>query len=250
MYQNYLPYNLESFTITDAYGNRASGGADSPPGGGGGRLSCCYALKGTEFTVKWDYYDADQWTMSDSHMQHAEATVLMPPSKSPGDVGARILEVHFFPDHHVEFQFPGELLDDSRIPIVEVSRWMSDQYRDMLDKKFDDNWGEEHRRISRVVAAAWLKYGLVNLNDLEQYTYFNLLINERFDSYPEIQRLLHITKNAPGEFAKRLQTLAPGVLSELKTNKFAPVPVPAIPDGLLPPLRVSDSKPQRGNSNA
>ncbi len=61
MYQNYLPYNLDSFTISDAYGNKASGGADSPPGGGGGRLSCCYELKGTEFTVKWDYYDVDQW---------------------------------------------------------------------------------------------------------------------------------------------------------------------------------------------
>jgi len=233
--QNYLPYNLEGFSITDKYGNKASGGGDDPPGGGGGSLTCCYKLKGVRFTVKWNYYDADQWTMSDSHMQHAETTVLMPPSKSPGDVGARILEVHFFPDRHVELQFPGGLLDDSRIPIVDVSRWMTDHYREKLAEKFDDNWAEEHRRISRVVAAAWLKYGLVNLNDLEQYTYFDLLINERFDSHPEIQRLLQITKNASGELAKHLQTLAPSVLSELKSNKFAPVPVPAIPDGFLPP---------------
>ncbi len=32
MTQNYLPYNLDRFTITDAYGNKA---------GGGGGVTCC-----------------------------------------------------------------------------------------------------------------------------------------------------------------------------------------------------------------
>jgi hypothetical protein len=57
---NYTPFNLPRFVIRDKYGNRAGGGGDLMPGGGGGSLSCCYKLKGTEFTIDWDVYDADE----------------------------------------------------------------------------------------------------------------------------------------------------------------------------------------------
>jgi len=249
MYQNYLPYNLESFTITDAYGNRASGGADSPPGGGGGRLSCCYALKGTEFTVKWDYVDVDQWHQGDERVFSAETKVSMPSTPLPKDIGARILEVHFYPDHHAEFQFPGQLLDDARLPIVDVARWM-DRFQEKLDKRYDERDDQQFRRISRVVASAWLKYHLTNLQDLEQYAYFDLLINEQFDSHPEVQRILQNTMTKPGEFAKEIRMLPESVLSDLKNARFVPAPVPTIPGDLLPPPRNRDSKPQRENSNA
>jgi hypothetical protein len=243
MYQNYLPYNLSRFTITDAYGNKASGGADSAPGGGGGRLSCCYKLKGTEFTVKWDYYDVDQWNdKGDEQTFHAEAKVSMPPSPIPENIGTRIFEVHFYPDHHVEFQFPGELLDDSRVPIVAVSRWMSKHYEEQLDRKFDDNWAQSHRRISRVVAAAWLKYRLTDENDLDQYTYLSLLVNDQFDAHPEVQRILQERKGTPGEFAKAMQALPRKVMAELTGNRFKPVSVPTIPDGLLPPPRTEEKQ--------
>jgi hypothetical protein len=241
MEQNYLPYNMNGFTIVDAYGNKASGGGDDPPGGGGG-VMCCYKLKGTEFTVKWKYYDADKWTIEDSHMQHAEAKVSMPPSLVPTSVGTRILAVHFYPDHHVELQFPAGLLDDSRIPVVEVSRWMSAHYQEQLDRRFDDTDGQSHRRISRVVAAAWLKYSLVDRNDLEQYTYYSLLVNDRFDAHPEVQRILQERKGTPGEFAKAMQVLPGSVTSELTSNRFKPVSVPTIPDGLLPPPRTEGAQ--------
>jgi hypothetical protein len=242
MGRNYLPYNMNGFTITDAYGNRARGGGDDPPGAGGGSLSCCYKLKGTEFTVKWNYYDADKWTIEDSHMQHAEAKVSMPPSPVPDSVGSRIFEVHFFPDRHVEFQFPGALLDDSRLPVVDVSRWISAHYQEELDRRFDDTDGQSHRRISRVVAAAWLKYSLVDRNDLEQYTYYSLLVNDRFDAHPEVQRILQERKGTPGEFAKAMQVLPGSVTSELTSNRFKPVSVPTIPDGLLPPPRTEEKQ--------
>ncbi|RQV10683.1 DUF3304 domain-containing protein, partial [Burkholderia cenocepacia] len=58
---NYTPFNLSEFTIRDKYGNRASGGGDLPPGTGAGSLSCCYKLKGTEFTVEWEIYDQDEF---------------------------------------------------------------------------------------------------------------------------------------------------------------------------------------------
>ncbi|WP_423194071.1 hypothetical protein [Cupriavidus sp. H18C2] len=57
---NYTPYNLSRFVITDEFGNSASGGGDLMPGSGEGSLSCCYNLKGTDFTVKWVVYDADE----------------------------------------------------------------------------------------------------------------------------------------------------------------------------------------------
>lgn len=240
MGRNYLPYNMNGFTITDAYGNTASGGGDDPPGAGGGSVTCCYKLKGTEFTVKWKYYDADRWTMEDSHMQLAETKVVMPQSPIPETVGSRIFEIHFYPDRHVEFQFPGELLDDSRVPVVDVSRWMSKHHQEQLDKKYDDTDGQSHRRIARVVAEAWLKYRLTDRNDLEQYTYFNLLVNRRFDAHPEVQRTLQTAGNKPGAFAKSMQSLPKNVLSELRSGSFKPVAVPSIPDGLLPPPRVEE----------
>ncbi|MEM5326216.1 hypothetical protein VSR34_06345 [Paraburkholderia sp. JHI2823] len=237
MGRNYLSYNMNGFTVTDAYGNKASGGGDDPPGAGGGSLACCYKLKGTEFTVKWDYYDVDQAIAGKEQMFHAEAKVVMPPSPVPENVGTRILEVHFFPDRHVEMQFPGELLDESRIPVVDVSRWMADHYQKELDRKYDDNWAQSHRRISRVVAAAWLKYRLTDQSDLEQYAYFNLLVNSRFDAYPEVQRILQETHGQPGAFAKAIQALPVSVMTELTSDHFTAVSVPSIPDGLLPPPR-------------
>ncbi|EKS9799444.1 MULTISPECIES: DUF3304 domain-containing protein [Burkholderia] len=244
MGRNYLPYNMNGFTITDAYGNKASGGGDDPPGAGGGSVACCYTLKGTEFTVKWKYYDADRWTMDDSHAQQVETKVVMPSSAVPEKVGNRILEVHFYPDRHVEFQFPGQLLDESRIPVVDVSRWMATHYQEQLDKKFDDTDGQSHRRIARTVAAAWLKYHLTDRNDLEQYAYFSLLVNSRFDAHPEIQRILQAAAGKPGTFAKSMQSLPESVLSALSNDAFEAVAVPAISDGLLLPPRTGNA--QRG----
>jgi hypothetical protein len=56
---NYTLYNLSRFVVYDKYGNTASGGGDLMPGSGQGSLSCCYMLKGADFTVKWDVYDVD-----------------------------------------------------------------------------------------------------------------------------------------------------------------------------------------------
>src|ERR1700730_14208557 len=75
---NYTPYNLSRFVITDKYGNTAGGGGDLMPGSGEGSLSCCYTLKGTDFTVKWDVYDADE------AIKHNYApTPKIPPNNSP-----------------------------------------------------------------------------------------------------------------------------------------------------------------------
>ncbi|MBR8512109.1 MULTISPECIES: DUF3304 domain-containing protein [Burkholderia cepacia complex] len=240
MGRNYLPYNMNGFTITDAYGNKASGGGDDPPGAGGGSVKCCYKLKGTEFVVKWNYYDVDQWHKGNKQMFHAETKVSMPQSQSSDDVGSRILEVHFFPDRHVEFEFPGKMLDDARLPIVDVVRWAK-RYQTQLDKRYDEREDQQFRRIARVVASAWLKYRLTDRDDLEQYAYYALLVNSRFDAHPEVQRILQTAAGKPGTFAKSMQSLPKRVLFSLSNDAFEAVAVPAISDGLLPPPRVEDA---------
>lgn len=235
---NYLPYNLDGFSITDAHGNKAFGG-NSLPGGGGG-VTCCYKLEGEEFVVKWNYVDVDQWHKGNEETLHAEATVAMSSTRVPEKIGDRIIEVHFYPDRHVELQFPGALADTSRIPMIDVSRWMSSRYQNELNRKYDEREDQQFRRIVRVVAMAWLKYRLTDLDDLKQYAYYDLLVNSRFDAHPAIQHILQTAAGKPGMFAKTMQSLPKRVWSALVSDSFAPVVVPVVPDGLLPPLRVPE----------
>lgn len=237
---NYLPYNLSRFTVSDAFGNSARGGGDDMPGSGEGSLSCCYSLKGTEFVVKWDYYDADQWQAGNKQLLHAEAKVSMSPSQTPKSPGDRILEVHFYPDRHVELAFPGALLGSTRIAASDVTRWMFDRYHKQLDLRYPERDDQQFRRIAREVAIAWLKYQLTDTNDLEQYAYYGLLVNERFDAHPEVQKILQSNRAQPGKFAQSMSGLSTKVVSELKQNKFKPVAVPNIPGGLLPVPRAKE----------
>ena len=93
---NYTPYNLDRFVITDKYGNTASGGGDLMPGSGQGSLSCCYKLKGTDFTIGWYVYDADLAIKAIDALQpiqdiHKITQVHLPPTKVRGDAGSLVL---------------------------------------------------------------------------------------------------------------------------------------------------------------
>ncbi|MBI0331126.1 hypothetical protein [Burkholderia plantarii] len=235
---NYLPYNLTRFTITDQFGNKARGGGDLEPGAGEGSIACCYLLKGNDFKVQWTYYDADDWRPGEQvKKQQAETDVSLPPTKEPDSIGSRILEVHFYPDRHVELVFPGKMLGSTRLPIVEVSRDLTERYGKRLYRKYEDNDAQLHRRISRTVAEAWIKYRFTDLSDLEQYAYYALLVSPRFDAHPAVQKLIQSSKGKPGAFAKAAATLSPAVMAELAQERFQAVAVPSIPAGLVPPPR-------------
>ncbi|CAG9191527.1 MAG TPA: hypothetical protein VJU59_45095 [Paraburkholderia sp.] len=235
---NYLPYNLDRFTITDQFGNKAGGGGDLIPGSGSGSLACCYKLKGTEFTVRWKYYDADDWRPGEQvKMREAEAKVSMPPSHEPDAVGARILELHFYPDQHVELVFPGKLLGSARLPFGAVSDEMSKRFGAQLDARYQDTDAQSYRRIARIIAAAWLKYRLTDARDLETYAYYALLVNPRFDEHPSVQKIIQEKRGTQGGFATAMTGAPRSLLDELKANHFQAVSVPAIPAGTLPPTR-------------
>jgi hypothetical protein len=218
---NYMPYNLSRFVIYDKYGNTASGGGDLMPGSGQGSLSCCYRLKGTDFTVKWDVYDVDE-SLKDLYaptkMIHKVTQVHLPPTKVPGGAGSRVLGLHFYPDDHIEFEFRHDL-QGTRIEYAEIDDWLVRKQ----GKTFDpDSWDDAaaFRRTARIAATGWLKHRLTDTQDLEQYVYFTLLINPRFDENPAIQKILKETKDKPGAFGTAMEALSAPIVEELKSNKF------------------------------
>ncbi|WP_422387736.1 hypothetical protein [Burkholderia multivorans] len=94
------------------------------------------AQKGTNFKVQWTYYDADDWRPGEQvKKQQAEANASLAPTNVPDAIGSRILGIHFYPDHHVELAFSGEMLGSTRLPIVDVSRELTKRYGKQLDEK-------------------------------------------------------------------------------------------------------------------
>ncbi|MEZ0604124.1 hypothetical protein ACAX43_18480 [Paraburkholderia sp. IW21] len=218
---NYTPYNLDRFVITDKYGNKAGGGGDLMPGSGEGSLSCCYKLKGTDFTVDWYVMDQDEF-LKDPYgpLQeiHKVTRVHFPPTKLDGGAGERILGLHFYPDDHIEFEFRHDLRG-TRIFYAEIDDWLDKKQGKTFDpSSYDD--AVAFRRTARVASEGWLKYRLTNTQDLEQYVYYRLLVNPDFDKHPAIQRILADTKGKPGAFGAAMEKLPTPIVEQLKRDTF------------------------------
>ena len=227
---NYTPYNLDRFVITDKYGNTASGGGDLMPGSGQGRLSCCYKLKGTDFTIGWYVYDADLAIKAIDALQpiqdiHKITQVHLLPTGVRGRNGMRVLGLHFYPDDHIEFEFRNDLRG-TRIEYAEVDDWLVRAQ----GKIFDPHSGEDaaaFRRTARIAATGWLKYRFTDTRDLEFYVYYRLLVNPKFDEHPAVQKILGETKDKPGAFGAAMEELSAPIVEELKSDKFEHVKIGA-----------------------
>ncbi|MDN7619601.1 hypothetical protein QZM39_07135 [Burkholderia cenocepacia] len=220
---NYTPFNLDRFTIRDKYGNTASGGGDLMPGAGAGRLSCCYKLKGTDFTVDWEIYDADEAIKAIDARKpietiHKITQVHFPKTKISGGAGEVVLAVHFYPDYHVEFEFRNDL-SGSRIHYAKVDHWFQTKYGQAANPDVYEEFAA-FRRTARIASQGWLKYRLTDTVDLQQYVYYTLLVNPKFDEHPVVQRILQETKAKPGAFGAAMQALPGTVLQEIKSNHF------------------------------
>ncbi|VWB60782.1 hypothetical protein [Burkholderia metallica] len=218
---NYTPFNLSGFTIRDRYGNRASGGGDLPPGTGAGRLSCCYKLKGTDFTVEWEVYDADE-AIKDLYAAikkiYKTTEVKFPPTKIKGGAGEDVLAVHFYPDDHIEFEIRSDM-SGTRIDYTEVDHWFQTKYGKAANPDGDD-MAVAYRRTARNASQGWLKYRLTDTADLEQYVYYRQLVNPKFDEHPIVRRILAETKGRPGAFGAAMQSLPDAVVQEIKRSRF------------------------------
>ncbi|MHA7684159.1 hypothetical protein [Cupriavidus sp. PET2-C1] len=218
---NYTPYNLDRFVITDKYGNKAGGGGDLMPGAGQGSLSCCYKLKGTDFTVDWYVVDQDEF-MKDPYGPlkeiHKISQVHFPPTELKGGAGQRILGLHFYPDDHIEFEFRQDL-GGTRIFYAKIDDWLVKKQ----GKTFDPHSGEDaaaFRRTARIASEGWIKHRLTNTQDLEQYVYYTLLINSKFDEHPAVLKILAETKGKPGAFGAAMEELPATIVDELKRDQF------------------------------
>jgi hypothetical protein len=218
---NYTPFNLSEFTIRDKYGNRASGGGDLPPGTGAGSLTCCYKLKGTDFTVEWEIYDADE-AIKDLYAPikkiHKTTEVKFPPAKVKGGAGEDVLAVHFYPDDHIEFEIRDDM-SGTRIAYTKVDHLFQTQYGKAANPDGAD-MAVAYRRTARIASQGWLKYRLTDTTDLVQYVYYTQIVNPRFDEHPVVQRILKETTGKPGAFGTAMQNLPDAVVQQIKQGRF------------------------------
>ncbi|WAI83425.1 MULTISPECIES: hypothetical protein [Achromobacter] len=222
---NYTPWNLEPVRISDASGNVASS-STLIPGGGAGRVSCCYTFKGTEFTVKWSGGDPDllRKHLFDGKFDEVkfkkETAVHFPATKIPDGDGTLILELHIYPDEHMELALSRNLAGDARIPIVETTRWLYQNHRDeLVDYEHSDQVNDV---LSKVAKRAWMQYRIEDAEDMRGYMYLYFLVASDFDKDAEIAELLNDSNRKPGDFGRAVAALPAEKLARMKATGAPP----------------------------
>lgn len=227
---NYTPWDLDSIEIKDSEGNLAATGAIIA-GGGEGSVTCCYRLKGTDFKVEWTGSDTEEIRkhMSngrisdeklDALMFNKETSVHFPPSAIPPGDGPLYLELHIYPDEHMEIALSRKLLGQVRIPIVDATRWLYSQHRDALQNYRDSS--EVRRVVAKVAKTAWIKYRIEDKQDMRQYMYLYFTVASNFDADPEIAAVLARPERKPGDFAKAMASMSEEKIARLKATGAAP----------------------------
>jgi hypothetical protein len=222
---NYTPWNLEPVQLTDASGNVA-GSSTLIPGGGAGSVSCCYTFKGTEFTVKWSGGDPDllRKHLFDGKFEEVkfkkETAVHFPATKIPGGDGTLILELHIYPDEHMELALSRNLAGQVRIPIVETTRWLYKNHRDeLVDYEHSDQVNDV---LSKVAKRAWMQYRIEDAGDMRGYMYLYFLVASDFDKDAEIAALLKDPDRKPGDFGRAVAALPAEKLARMKATGAPP----------------------------
>jgi hypothetical protein len=220
---NYTPWDLTSIRIVDASGAVAGSGMIRS-GGGEGSVSCCYRLTGTDFTVSWRGGDADLMRKHmfdgkfDDVILSKEAKVHFPYQESPAGEGPLILEVHIYPDEHIELALSRELLGQARIPIPDTTRWLYEHHRDDLVDYEDIH--ELRYVLAKVTKQAWTKYKIEDAQDMRQYMRLYFTVASNFDSDPQMKTILERPGRAPGDFAQEVMALPQAKLDQIrKTGK-------------------------------
>ncbi|MDY7579731.1 hypothetical protein RGU70_15560 [Herbaspirillum sp. RTI4] len=244
---NYTPYNLFRFKITDQYGNTLNGGNDLMPGTSDIGNNCCHTLQGTEFNIEYQLYDVDAALKQNEAeepmttvIQHA--TVSLPAtniSEIDKLLGRNVFGVFFYPDNFVQFKFNKHIVDAPRIVYGAIYSALDMRYHDKINPE-QENDATIFRDTTQIAAAGWSKYRLLREDDLEQYVYFGMLFNPRFDEHPVMRRLLEDSRDKPGYFAENSKDLPPNLLAALKSDSFrhlepqAPLDIPPASQAVTP----------------
>ena len=91
---NYTERPIYTFSVNGV------GGSNIFVGGGGASFSCCTEITvGQPVEIKWVYSATEKQYLAGLRKENYSTTVIVPPPTVPE---AEYLEVHFYPDHHVE----------------------------------------------------------------------------------------------------------------------------------------------------
>lgn len=222
---NYTPWELSSVRLIDASG-AAAGTSAIPPGGGEGSVTCCYTLKGTEFTVKWRGGDVVEMRTHlfdgklDGVIFNKEEKLHFPATKIPDGEGPVILELHIYPDEHMEPALSRSLFGQVRIPIVDTTRWLYEKHREALGDY--RNIHEVGNVLGKVAKRAWTRYGIENAEDMRGYMYLYFVVASDFDRDPELGELLKDTSRKPGDFGRAVSKLSKDRVEQIKVAGTAP----------------------------
>lgn len=222
---NYTPWNLEPVRLSDAFGNVA-GSSTLIPGGGGGSVSCCYTFRGTDFTVKWSGGDPDLLRKHlfddkfDEVLFKKETSVHFPAAKPPDGDGTLVLELHIYPDEHMELALSRNFGRHARIPIVETTRWLYGKYRNELVDY--EHSAQVNQVLSKVAKRAWMRYRIEDAADMRAYMYLYFIVASDFDKDAEMASMLKVPNRKPGDFGREVGKLSKEKIAQMKATGAPP----------------------------
>ena len=222
---NYTPWNLEPVELSDASGNVASS-STLIAGGGAGSVSCCYKFSGTDFTVNWSGGDPDviRKHLFDGKYEEAifkkETSVHFPATEVPSGDGMLVLELHIYPDEHMELALTRQLVGKERIPLTDTIRWLYEKHRDdLVGYEHIDQLGDD---LSKVTQQVWLKYRIEDAGDMRGYMYLYFLVASDFENDAEISALLKDKNRKPGDFGRAVAALSKERIEQMKASGAPP----------------------------
>jgi hypothetical protein len=222
---NYTPWNLEPVSLSDASGNVASS-STLIPGGGAGSFSCCSSFKGTDFTVKWSGGDPDllRKHLFDGKFDEVkfkkETSVHFPATAVPAGDGTLILELHIYPDEHMELALSRQMSGQVRIPIVETTRWLYRKYRnELVGYEHSDQLNDV---LSEVTKQAWMRYRIEDAEDMRGYMYLYFIVASDFDKNVEVAKILKDPNRKPGDFGLAVAALSEEKIAQIKASGKPP----------------------------
>lgn len=221
---NYTPWDLDTIQLTDNAGRSASSGAVGV-GGGEGSGTCCYTLKGTDFVVKWSGADGEEAIKHlydgklDEVIFHKETKVHFPAAQIPSGDGPLYMELHIYPDEHMEIALSRKLLGQTRLPLVSVTDWLYAAHRDAL-QGYRDGYAVL-RAVGKVARTAWIEYRIEDKRDIQQYMLLYFTVSPNFDRDPKIAAMLAKPGRQPGDFAKAVEAMPEGEIARLRAEEKA-----------------------------
>ncbi|MEN5158491.1 hypothetical protein [Achromobacter spanius] len=137
----------------------------------------------------------------------------------PGD-GPVILELHIYPDEHMELALSRQLLGQVRIPIVETARWLYKHHKEELE-----NYRSIHELryvLAKVTKQAWMRYRIEDEGDMRGYMYMYFVVASDFDKDSKLAALLMDPNRKPGDLGRAVSKLTMDRLAQIKAAGTAP----------------------------